>query len=72
MEAVTLQDWIAPYLRDPEAQWSAGSYGAIAEFSREAAEPPTSSALSLAAGVRWLAAEFALNSGTRFGRSLTN
>jgi hypothetical protein len=39
MEAVTLQDWIAPYLHDPEAQWSAGTYGAIAEFSRDAIEP---------------------------------
>ena len=36
---MTSHDWIAPYLHDPAAQWSAGTYGAIAEFSREAAEP---------------------------------
>jgi hypothetical protein len=34
----TIQDWIAWGLRDPAAQWSAGTYGAIAEFSREPAE----------------------------------
>jgi hypothetical protein len=36
---MTLQDWIAQSLRDPGAQWSAGTYGAIAEFSRDPSEP---------------------------------
>ena len=34
-----IQAWVAQSLRDPGAQWSAGTYGAIAEFSREPAEP---------------------------------
>jgi hypothetical protein len=38
-ETVTIQDWIAQRLRDPGAQWSAGTYGAIAEFSRDPSEP---------------------------------
>jgi hypothetical protein len=40
-ETVTIQDWIAEGLRDPGAQWSAGTYGAIAEFSRDPSEPAT-------------------------------
>jgi hypothetical protein len=38
-ETATIQDWIAQGLRDPGAQWSAGTYGAIAEFSRGPSEP---------------------------------
>jgi hypothetical protein len=38
-ETMTLEDWIAQSLRDAGAQWSAGTYGAIAEFSRDPAEP---------------------------------
>jgi hypothetical protein len=33
-----IRHWIVCGLRDPCAQWSAGTYGAIAEFSREPAE----------------------------------
>jgi hypothetical protein len=36
---MTLEDWVAQSLRDPGAQWSAGTYGAIAEFSRDSSEP---------------------------------
>jgi hypothetical protein len=36
---VTIQDWIRRSLGDPGAQWSAGTYGAIAEFSRDPSEP---------------------------------
>jgi hypothetical protein len=36
---MTLQNWIAQSLRDPGAQWSAGTYAAIAEFSRDLSEP---------------------------------
>jgi hypothetical protein len=36
---MTIQDWITRSLRDPAAQWSAGTYGAIAEFSRDPSEP---------------------------------
>jgi hypothetical protein len=38
-ESMTIQDWISRSLRDPGAQWSAGTYGAIAEFSRDPSEP---------------------------------
>src|SRR5271163_497857 len=38
-ETMTIQDWINRGLRDPGAQWSAGTYGAIAEFSRDHVEP---------------------------------
>jgi hypothetical protein len=38
-EIMTIQDWITQGLRDPAAQWSAGTYGAIAEFSRDPVEP---------------------------------
>ena len=38
-DEMTIQDWIAQSLRDPAAQWSAGTYGAIAEFSRDPTEP---------------------------------
>lgn len=34
-----IQDWIARGLRDPGTQWSAGTYGAVAEFSRDLGEP---------------------------------
>jgi hypothetical protein len=40
-ETTTIQDWITRSLRDPGAQWSAGTYGAIAEFSRDSSEPAT-------------------------------
>jgi hypothetical protein len=36
---MTIEDWITRSLRDPSAQWSAGTYGAIAEFSRDPSEP---------------------------------
>jgi hypothetical protein len=36
---MTIQDWTSRSLCDPGAQWSAGTYGAIAEFSRETSEP---------------------------------
>lgn len=36
---MTIQDWITRSLCDPGAQWSAGTYGAIAEFSRDPGEP---------------------------------
>jgi len=36
---MTLQDWIVQSLRDAGAQWSARTYGAIAEFSRDPSEP---------------------------------
>jgi hypothetical protein len=35
---VTIHEWISRSLGDPGAQWSAGTYGAIAEFSRDPAE----------------------------------
>jgi hypothetical protein len=38
-EIMAIQDWINQGLRDPAAQWSAGTYGAIAEFSRDPAKP---------------------------------
>jgi hypothetical protein len=37
-ENIAIRDWIERGLRDPEAQWSAGTYGAIAEFSRDPSE----------------------------------
>jgi hypothetical protein len=37
--AMISQDWIGRYVQDPAAQWSAGTYGAIAEFSRDPDEP---------------------------------
>lgn len=36
---MTIHEWTTRSLGDPGAQWSAGTYGAIAEFSREPAEP---------------------------------
>jgi hypothetical protein len=38
-EMMTIQDWVTQGLRDLAAQWSAGTYGAIAEFSRDPIEP---------------------------------
>lgn len=38
-QIMALQDWICECLGDPGAQWSAGTYGAIAELSRDPFEP---------------------------------
>lgn len=38
-EAPSLIDLISGQIADPEAQWSLGTFGAIAEFSRDAGEP---------------------------------
>src|SRR5690349_6999802 len=55
-------DLITEQLADPDAQWSLGTFGAIAEFSREADEPVdiqkgeiSASALTPRGGIRLLA-----------------
>lgn len=40
-EAPQLIDLISGQIADPETQWSLGTFGAIAEFSRDAGEPVT-------------------------------
>ena len=37
--AALSQDWISEEIRNPETSWSVGTFGAIAEFSRDADEP---------------------------------
>jgi len=53
-ETMKIQAWVAQGLRDPGAQWSAGTYGAIAEFSREPSEP-AEVVCTLSGGQAWTA-----------------
>jgi hypothetical protein len=38
-KAIALQQWVGSEMQRVEAQWSVGTFGAIAEFSRDAEEP---------------------------------